>query len=200
MWELINRIFPQTKLLIANVSHATWLIMKDAWEKIKDSVTKYINGTVENVQGGLDNMRRTMVGAVKDFISAATDLGNGIVTGIIEGINRGVGAIKDAVKGAASAALDAAKSMLGISSPSKVFQTEIAGNIIKGMALGLKDTAPITSAMQNIAGLITNPVIASQMAGSVSNSNQTNWNVTINTAQPVNNVLNGLQLRQAINQ
>lgn len=69
------------------------------------------------------------------------DLGANIIRGVVSGISSNVGSIVDAAKSAARKAFDAAKSLLGIHSPSKLFRDEIGAMIPRGMALGIEDTS-----------------------------------------------------------
>lgn len=64
-------------------------------------------------------------------------VGSNIISGIKDGISGAVGTIVDAAKSAAKSALDAAKSLLGIHSPSRVFRDEVGKMIPEGMAIGI---------------------------------------------------------------
>lgn len=65
-------------------------------------------------------------------------LGANIISGIANGILSGAGAIVSAAQDAASRALNAAKSFLGIHSPSRVFRDEVGKMIPQGMAVGVE--------------------------------------------------------------
>lgn len=68
-------------------------------------------------------------------------IGGDIVNGLVDGIMGAAGAVTDALTGLASDALSAAKSFLGIASPSKVFRREVGRWIPEGAALGVEDAA-----------------------------------------------------------
>lgn len=84
------------------------------------------------------------------MVSAGADL----IRGMINGIKNMAGSLVSAAKGVVSGAINAAKSLLKIHSPSKVFK-EIGGYTMEGMAIGLnkegrdviKDTASIAQNM-----------------------------------------------------
>lgn len=80
-----------------------------------------------------------LVSAVGDLGSRFVAVGRGIIDGIIEGITGGVGRIASSARQAAQSALDAAKGLLGINSPSRVFRIEVGRQIAAGMALGIND-------------------------------------------------------------
>ena len=69
------------------------------------------------------------------------DLGANIIRGIVSGISSNVGSIVTAAKNAALSAFNAAKRLLGIESPSKLFRNEVGAMIPRGMALGIEDTS-----------------------------------------------------------
>jgi TP901 family phage tail tape measure protein len=70
--------------------------------------------------------------------SQAKGLGDAIIQGLINGVKAGVGALEDAVSNAANDALNAAKSALGISSPSVVMAAEVGSPMVQGIIDGLK--------------------------------------------------------------
>lgn len=86
------------------------------------------------------------------MVSAGGDL----IRGMINGIKNMAGSLVSAAKGVVSNAVNAAKSLLKIHSPSRVFK-EIGGYTMEGMAIGLnkegrnviKDTASIAKNMTN---------------------------------------------------
>lgn len=65
-------------------------------------------------------------------------VGMNIMLGMVRGITAGIGAVVNAVKGAMSSAIGAAKSVLGIASPSKVFG-EIGGFTTEGYTAAVED-------------------------------------------------------------
>lgn len=78
-------------------------------------------------------------------------IGANIISGIGNGIKAGVGAIMDAAKSAAKAALDAAKSFLGINSPSKVMKKEVGRWIPAGVAEGIEgNTSAVAKAVKEM--------------------------------------------------
>lgn len=80
----------------------------------------------------------TALGTVLTGIAtAALDIGTGIIDGVKKGISEGITSLTNAVRDAAAAALKAAKSALGIQSPSKVFADEIGKPTAQGWAYGI---------------------------------------------------------------
>lgn len=81
------------------------------------------------------------------FVGQAASLGRNIIDGIIRGVSNGVGALVGAVKGAAQRALNAAKSLLGIHSPSREFAW-IGSMVMEGWE------QPITKGADSMAGAV----------------------------------------------
>lgn len=111
---------------------------------------------------GIINSIPRLVAAVPQCISAFksgfqghnwAEIGTNIINGLVNGIKSGVGKIADAAKNAAKSALDAAKSFLGIKSPSKVFEKEVGYWIPAGVAKGInKNSSIVTDALDNLTG------------------------------------------------
>lgn len=66
-------------------------------------------------------------------------IGRNIISGIASGITGAVGSIVSAAKGAAQSALQAAKNLLGIHSPSRVFRDQVGYQIIAGWTEGITE-------------------------------------------------------------
>lgn len=89
-------------------------------------------------------------------------IGSNIISGIAGGLSSGVGAIVSAAKQAAQSALDAAKNLLGIKSPSRVFRDEVGKMMALGMAEGFEDNLPTIGINHAVTAMTDN---ASQAAG-----------------------------------
>ncbi len=98
--------------------------------------------------------------AMKAFTGVAWgDVGSNIIKGIARGITAGVSTIINAAKSAAKKALDAAKSALGIKSPSTVFRDQVGKNISLGLALGIeRSESAVDKAMSGLNDYILDNV------------------------------------------
>ena len=76
----------------------------------------------------------------QDIIDAGIRIGEAIVDGVVNAINAGLAAIIGAITGIGGAALEAIKSLLGITSPSKEFY-KVGNFIIEGFVRGIEDGA-----------------------------------------------------------
>jgi hypothetical protein len=79
--------------------------------------------------------------SVIDYLTGIdlASVGTNIMLGMVKGIGAGVGAVVSAVKNAMSSAIAAAKSVLGIHSPSTVFEQDVAANTVAGYTGGIED-------------------------------------------------------------
>jgi hypothetical protein len=107
-------------------------------------------------------MLKTIVGSI-DWPS----VGRNIVQGIANGISAALGIIRDAARRAAQTALSAAKKLLGIDSPSKVFEMEVGWQMGAGVARGWENSiAALQGNMQaNLGGMVPAMAGASPAAG-----------------------------------
>lgn len=95
-------------------------------------------GLIQNIPAVLAAIPQIFSSMVGTFTSQNWgSIGSNIISGIAAGIRNGVSTIINAARDAASAALNAAKSFLGIASPSKKFRDEVGKMLTKGMAKGM---------------------------------------------------------------
>lgn len=121
---------------------AAWEYLSNvSWSSVGESI---VNGFVF-VFYGLPNM---LVGAVTSAVQSVlaylgsidlASIGLNIMLGMVRGVTQGVGAVVSAVKNAMSSAINAAKSVLGIASPSKVFEDEVGDQTVAGYTNAVED-------------------------------------------------------------
>jgi phage-related protein len=98
----------------------------ETWDNIKNAVTSAIQ-------------------AVRNKIADWKKIGEDIIEGIKEGIKAAAKRLVDAAKNAVQGALNAAKSVLGIKSPSKVFRDQVGAMIGAGIAEGINDSSGLVN-------------------------------------------------------
>jgi hypothetical protein len=101
-----------------NTGQAMWQSIYSQFQTQIDAITGIFNG-VNWAQIGMDLMQ-----------------------GIVNGINNGISWIENAARDAAQSALDAAKWVLGISSPSKAASDELGMPFTQGMSIGAEKGIP----------------------------------------------------------
>ena len=118
-------------------------------------------------------------------------VGTHIISGIIRGIAGAAGKLFSSMKNLASKALSAAKKVLGINSPSRVFAAEVGRWIPAGIAVGVtKNSGILSSVMDDTAKSMTasfNPNLVRNAQISWSGATQNNAaNQTGNVVQNIN--------------
>lgn len=122
----------------------------DIWEAInwlqlgKDVIGFIANGVValaSRIPQAIKNIGQTAVRWFKDI--DWWGLGKNIITGIINGIRNAGHMIADTLLGFARNAWNAAKSFLGIGSPSKLFAKTVGAWIPPGIAVGIESTKQV---------------------------------------------------------
>jgi TP901 family phage tail tape measure protein len=129
------------KVAIINPITSAWNQIVSIGGKISDAVSGAFHGALNAVAG---------VG------SWFMKIGDDIINGIISGISGAAGGLFDKLKNVANDALNAAKSFLGIGSPSKEFADQVGQWIPHGIAAGVEKYAGVAhKAVRNLsAGLL----------------------------------------------
>lgn len=110
------------------------------------TVTKFISDAVSFLRGLPAKAAAALSAAKSALVSAGGDL----IRGLISGIRAQAGKLVSAAKGVVKGAVDGAKSLLGISSPSKVFR-DIGKNTGLGFVIGFLGTkAQVDAAVRRV--------------------------------------------------
>jgi len=135
-----------------------WNEIVGAVENAAGRVLGAITGQFVNVRQAIWAPIRAGMDDIVGMFGTAEQIGNNLIMGMIRGVKGAAGQMVNAVKGVANSALDGAKSLLGISSPSKVFADEIGVHIPAGIAQGiLANSGVLSTALASVTGPITGP-------------------------------------------
>lgn len=163
--ELIDKIKEGFNAKKEEVKKAITDIISAVLDFIKSKAGEFLNKGKEligKLKEGFNQKKNDVVNAGKEVIEAAkkaiensrnkfVEVGSNIISGIAQGIRNGIDAITSAARDAANRALSAAKKVLGINSPSKVFADEVGKWIPEGMAKGISSNLKVVqSAMNNM--------------------------------------------------
>ncbi len=118
------------------------------------SLGSAIRGAVGFVTSAASSIGSSIMGALSSIPGRVASIGSQIVQGIANGISGAAGVVVNKITGVVGGAIDAAKSLLGIHSPSRVFR-KMFGYVMQGAALGIDDTAdePVKS-MESAVGRV----------------------------------------------
>lgn len=123
------------------------------FSQLPGKVWTHLTNTIAKVTQFASDLASKASSAAQGFVSNITSglsglpgqmatIGSNIVTGIWNGISSGWSWLKEKVSGLASSLFEAAKSALGINSPSKVFADEVGQWIPPGIGEGFEDSYP----------------------------------------------------------
>lgn len=117
------------------------------------NMASWLSGVISTVVGWVSQFASNATSAASQFASnlinglasipgRVTSIGSNIIQGMVNGVMSAAGRLIDSVKGAVGDAINAAKNLLGIHSPSRVFR-EIGQYTMQGAALGVDDDADV---------------------------------------------------------
>ncbi|QHJ85689.1 MAG: hypothetical protein [Caudoviricetes sp.] len=104
------------------------------------TITSAMSNVVSSVRDGVSNA----VNAARSFAGSLVSVGRDLIQGLVNGIKSMVGAAVSAVSSVASKVVGAAKNILHIGSPSKLFN-QYGRWVDQGLAIGLKRDAGLAS-------------------------------------------------------
>lgn len=116
-------------------------------------IASWLSGVISTVVGWVSQFASNAASAASQFASKlidglasipgkVTSIGSNIIQGMVKGVTSAAGRLIDSVKGAVDDAINAAKNLLGIHSPSRVFR-KIGQYTMQGAALGVDDDADV---------------------------------------------------------
>lgn len=119
------------------------------------NIASWLSGVISTVVGWVSQFASNATSAASQFASnlinglasipgRVTSIGSNIIQGMVNGVTSAAGRLIDSVKGAVGDAINAAKNLLGIHSPSRVFR-KIGQYTMQGAALGVDDDADVLS-------------------------------------------------------
>lgn len=174
-------------------------IFSSVWNGIKGAVSSAWSGITSAVSSGVSSMMNFITSIPSRimgvFSGAGTWLlsaGQNIIQGLINGITNAIGGAISAVKDAVGGIIDGAKSLLGIASPSKVFDREIGRMIPAGLGRGVSEneraaTRPVEEMVNSLlpSSVVTPmPVVSSPVPVNMNSGPRVSAPITVNALDP----------------
>ncbi|MEU4296338.1 phage tail tape measure protein [Kitasatospora aureofaciens] len=157
-WQGLVGLWNMVSGWLSAVWHGILGVARSLWEWIRgaivgpiESAASSVANVVGNIASAIWNGLVSAWNAAKQIAGSFASIGTEIINGMIRGIEGGWNWLKNAIKNLANDALNAAKSFLGISSPSKVFAQEVGQWIPHGIAQGIDDHGQV--AINSMTGL-----------------------------------------------
>lgn len=174
-------------------------IFSSVWDGIKGAVSSAWVGITSAVSSGVSSMMNfitsipsRIMGVFSGAGSWLLSAGRNIIQGLINGITNAIGGAMSAVKNAVSGIIDGAKSLLGIASPSKVFDREIGRMIPAGLGRGVSEneraaTRPVEDMVNSLlpSSIVTPmPVVSSPVPMNADSGPRVSAPITVNALDP----------------
>ncbi|MCD7130550.1 phage tail tape measure protein [Limosilactobacillus agrestis] len=168
------------KNIASSVTNGIRSVVSNSMNAIHSVVSSIMNGIKSVFSSGWNTAKsvtssgiRGAANAVKSVASSMVSAGRNFVMGFVNGIRGAIGAAANAAANMARTAMNAAKSALGIHSPSRVMRDQVGYYVVAGFAKGMNDnTNLIDKAANNLASHAMPSVdISSSINGVLSHSN-----------------------------
>lgn len=149
--------------------------LSDLGNRLRSVGSNAINNMMDGIKGSFNWVRSffsgipsTLVGAMGNVWSWFSSVGQNMMSGLVNGIYAGWSWVVNAAASVARSALNAAKSFLGISSPSKEF-AKVGKFTMEGFTQGIERTsgdaiAAVQKAMEDVASVQAPEINASMVA------------------------------------
>lgn len=174
-------------------------IFSNVWNGIKGAVGSAWSGITSAVSSGVSSMMNfitsipsRIMGVFSGAGSWLLSAGQNIIQGLINGITNAIGGAISAVKDAVGGIIDGAKSLLGIASPSKVFDREIGRMIPAGLGRGVSEneraaTRPVEDMVNSLlpSSIVTPmPVMSNPVNLNANSGPRVSAPITVNALDP----------------
>nr|UVX83731.1 MAG: hypothetical protein [Bacteriophage sp.] len=185
--------------IISSVLNGISGIFSSVWNGIKGAVSSAWSGITSVVSSGVSSMMNfitsipsRIMGVFSGAGSWLLSAGQNIIQGLINGITNAVGGAISAVKDAVGGIIDGAKSLLGIASPSKVFDREIGRMIPAGLGRGVSEneraaTRPVEDMVNSLlpSSIVTPmPVMSNPVNLNANSGPRVSAPITVNALDP----------------
>lgn len=139
--SLVSSVLGSMRNIVSSIMNAIRSVFSAGWNAARNITSSGIRGAVN---------------IVRSVASGMASAGRNFVMGFVRGITSAIGSAVNAAANMAKRALRAAKSALGIHSPSRVMRDEVGYYVTEGMAVGiLGNIRSVSQAMDKVADAST---------------------------------------------
>lgn len=177
---------------ISGIFSSVWNGIKGAVSSAWSGITSAVSSGVKSMMNFITSIPKRIMGVFSGAGSWLLSAGQDIIQGLINGITNAIGGAISAVKKAVSGIIDGAKSLLGIASPSKVFDREIGRMIPAGLGRGVSEneraaTRPVEDMVNSLlpSSIVTPmPVVSSPVPMNANSGPRVSAPITVNALDP----------------
>lgn len=166
-------------------------LVSSAWNGITSVVSNGVNSVMNTVRGIGDKIKGAFSGAGRWLL----DAGKNIIMGLVNGIKNAIGSAVSAAQNAASNVVNAAKSALGIHSPSRVFRDEVGKMIPAGLGKGVEAnmSLAVNPVQRMVSDIIPNSLsngpaslpVSSPVVANTNTGSRVSAPITVNALDPM---------------
>lgn len=177
---------------ISGIFSSVWNGIKGAVSNAWSGITSAVSSGVSSVMNFITSIPSRIMGVFSGAGSWLLSAGQNIIQGLINGITNAIGGAISAVKDAVNGIIDGAKSLLGIASPSKVFDREIGRMIPAGLGRGVSEneraaTRPVEDMVDSLlpSSIVTPmPVMSNPVNLNANSGPRVSAPITVNALDP----------------
>ena len=143
--QMLSQASTAMSNMLSRISSVLSQLPGQVWNWLSQVISKAATWVSQMTSKGAEaakGLANAVINGLSGLPSRMASIGSDIVQGIWSGISSGWGWLKSKVADLAQSLLNAAKSALGISSPSKEFRDEIGKWLPPGIAEGFEDAMP----------------------------------------------------------
>ena len=143
--QMLSQASTAMSNMLSRISSVLSQLPGQVWNWLSQVISKAAAWAGQMAQKGAEaasGLASAVINGLSGLPGKMVSIGSDIVQGIWRGISNGWSWLKNQVASLAQSLLDAAKSALGISSPSKEFRDEIGKWLPPGIAEGFEDAMP----------------------------------------------------------
>lgn len=149
----ISQVITTTLGIIKSTFSTIWEGIKSLVSNVFQSILNVVKSAISGILSKARELGTGIIHALKELPNSAKSIASNFVQGLANGIKNGVSSVCNSVRDLASSAVKAAKSALGIHSPSRVMM-EVGGYTGEGFQVGLENTK---KAISDVASNLVNP-------------------------------------------
>lgn len=184
----ISRTFSGIASTVGNAINGAANALRAGFSGMVSAAGSFVGNIMSTIGGIPGRIQSAFSGAANWLVSAGRNIIQGLINGITDAIGGAISAVKDAVGGI----IDGAKSLLGIHSPSRVFDREIGRMIPAGLGRGVTEneraaTRPVEDMVNSLlpSSIVTPmPVVSSPVPMNANNGPRVNAPITVNALDP----------------
>lgn len=177
---------------ISGIFSSVWNGIKGAVSSAWSGITSAVSSGVSSIMNLITSIPSRIMGVFSGAGSWLLSAGKNIIQGLINGITNAIGGAISAVKDAVGGIIDGAKSLLGIASPSKVFDREIGRMIPAGLGRGVSEneraaTRPVEDMVNSLlpSSIVTPmPVMSNPVNLNANSGPRVSAPITVNALDP----------------